>query len=169
MDVKFPIGQLNVPKNVTLDDIKTWTNDIDGYAIRLSEIVDGLSDEELEKTYREGAWTVRELVHHITDSQLVMFHRLKLALTSDAPNFPKFDQEELAKLPDSQMSIKPSLLMLAGINSRIVAIGEHLREDQLLRNFTLENEEENTVAKKMAKLAWHQNHHLAHIKIALNK
>lgn len=169
MDVKFPIGQLEVPETVTLDDLKAWLRDIEGYSVRLSEVVDGLSEEELEKRYRDDAWTVRELVHHITDSQIGMFHRLKLALTDDRPNVPRFNQDEFINLADSQMPIKPSLLILAGINARIVEIGEQLSEEQLLRTFTLENEKEISVATKFAKLAWHPNHHLAHIKIALDK
>ncbi len=169
MDVKFPIGQLEVPETVTLDDLKAWLRDIEGYSVRLSEVVDGLSEEELEKRYRDDAWTVRELVHHITDSQIGMFHRLKLALTDDRPNVPRFNQDEFINLADSQMPIKPSLLILAGINARIVEIGDQLSEEQLLRTFTLENEKEISVATKFAKLAWHPNHHLAHIKIALDK
>lgn len=169
MEVQFPIGKLDVPETVTLDDVKSWVNDIDSYTIRLREIVMGLSEEELEKRYRDDAWTVRQLVHHIADSQLTMFHRLKLALTDERPNVPRFNQDEWVNLSDSNMPVKPSVLMLEGINSRIVALGESLREDQLLRTFTLENDKDITVATKFAKLAWHQNHHLAHIKIALEK
>ena len=53
---------------------------------RLRETVDTLNDDELSKTYREGAWTVRQLVHHIADSQLNMYQRLKLALTDEKSN-----------------------------------------------------------------------------------
>ena len=98
-----------------------------------------------------------------------MFHRLKLALTDDRPNVPRFNQDEFINLADSNMPIKPSLLILAGLNARIVEIGDQLSEEQLLRTFTLENEKEISVATKFAKLAWHPNHHLAHIKIALDK
>lgn len=88
MDVKFPIGKLQVPEHVTLDNIQEWTNEINTYTIRLREVVDGLSETELKKTYREGSWNVRQLVHHIADSQLNMYQRLKLALTDDNPTVP---------------------------------------------------------------------------------
>ncbi|MFC3899912.1 YfiT family bacillithiol transferase [Aliicoccus persicus] len=169
MDVKFPIGQLELPEVVTVENLKSWLVDIEGYVVRLNEIVDGLSEEELEKRYRDDAWTVRELVHHIADSQIGMFHRLKLALTDDRPNVPRFNQDEFINLADSNMPIKPSLLILAGLNARIVEMGERISEEQLLRILTLENEKEISVATKFAKLAWHPNHHLAHIKIALDK
>lgn len=88
MDVKFPIGELTVPEKVSLEDIQKWLKKIDTYTIRLNEIVDSLSDEELSRTYRDDSWTVRELVHHIADSQLIMYQRLKLALTDENPTVP---------------------------------------------------------------------------------
>lgn len=86
MDEKFPIGQLIVPEHVTVAHVEAWMNEIKTYIVRLAFEVEGLSEGELQKTYREGSWTVRELVHHIADSQLVMYQRLKLALTDDQPN-----------------------------------------------------------------------------------
>lgn len=87
MDVRFPIGELSVPDKVTLEDIRKWTSDIALYTERLRNIVDYLDDNELAKTYREGSWNVRQLVHHIADSQLNMYQRLKLALTDNNPLF----------------------------------------------------------------------------------
>ena len=169
MDVQFPIGKLDVPETVTLDDIKEWTADIETYTTRLRGVVDGLDEADLEKKYRDDAWTVRQLVHHIADSQLTMFHRLKLALTDDNPSVPKFNQDEWAKLPDNKLPVEPSIKILEGINARIVEIGKDLREDHLTRVFTLQGGGEVSVATKMAKLSWHENHHLAHINIALEK
>ncbi len=60
MDVKYPIGKLQVPEKVTLENIQEWLKEIETYTIRLRETVDSLSDEELSKTYREGAWTVKQ-------------------------------------------------------------------------------------------------------------
>ena len=169
MDVKFPIGQLQVPDHVTLDNIQEWTNEINTYTIRLREVVDGLSETELKKTYREGSWNVRQLVHHTADSQLNMYQRLKLALTDDNPTVPPFDQDKWAIEPDTNLPVESSIKMLEGINTRIIAIGNNLTEDQLTRTFTLDGSGEVTVSTKMAKLSWHEEHHLAHINIALAK
>ena len=59
--------------------------------------------------------------------------------------------------------------MLEGINERIVTLGESLSEEQLNRDFIHQLNGQITVATKLAKLAWHEEHHLAHIKIALSK
>ena len=168
MDVKFPIGKLQVPENVTVEDIQEWLRDIETYTTHLRETVDFLSEEELSKTYREGSWNIRQLVHHIADSQLNMYQRLKLALTDENPTVPAFDQDKWGIQPDTQLPVESSIKMLEGINERIVSLGHSLTEEQLDRTFTHQENGEITVATKIAKLAWHEQHHLAHIKIALS-
>jgi len=169
MDVRHPIGELQVPENVTLENIQEWLKEIESYTVRLRETVDSLSEEELAKTYREGSWTVRQLVHHIADSQLNMYQRLKLALTDDNPTVPPFDEEKWAIQPDTELPTESSVKMLEGINERIVSLGNSLTEEQLGRVFTHQQNGQITVAAKIRKLAWHEEHHLAHIKIALSK
>lgn len=167
MDVKYPIGQLEVPTEVTRADVLGWLSDISTYTIRLRETVQGLSDEQLNKTYREGAWNIRQLVHHIADSQLNMYQRLKLALTDDNPHVPAFNKNAWAIQPDTTMSIESSLKMLEGINERIVELGKVISEEDYKRVFTHQLNGEISVGTKLKKLSWHEEHHLAHIKIAL--
>lgn len=169
MDVKFPIGELKVPEQVTLKDINESLEKIKDYTSRLRDTVDGLNDLELNKTYRDDSWNVRELVHHIADSQLNMYQRLKLALTDENPVVPSFEQDRWAVLPDTKLPVESSIKMLEGINERIITLGESLTENQLSRIFTLENDGVISVGTKMIKLSWHEEHHLAHIKIALTK
>jgi len=169
MDVKFPIGELQVPEKVTTEDIQEWLKQISTYTTRLRETVDSLSDDDLNKTYRDGSWTVRQLVHHIADSQLNMFQRLKMALTDDNPTVPNFDQDKWAVQPDTNLPVESSIKILEGINERIVSLANHITEEQLTRTFTHEINGKITVQAKLAKLSWHQEHHLAHIKIALSK
>ena len=169
MDVKFPIGELKVPARVTFENVQEWLKQIETYTVRLREAVDSLNSEELNKTYRQGAWTVRQLVHHIADSQLNMYQRLKLALTDDNPQIPGFNEEKWAIQPDTELPTESSIKMLEGINERIVALGERLTEEQLDRTFIHQENGKITVATKVAKLAWHEEHHLAHIKIALSQ
>lgn len=169
MDVKFPIGPLAVPEHVTTEHTQDWLGKIGSYTTRLREAVDGQSDAQLGKTYREGSWTVRQLVHHIADSQLTLYQRLKLALTEDNPAVLSFAEELWATLPDNELPVESSIRILEGLNERIVTVGQHLTESQLKRVFTHQTDGETSVASTLAKLAWHQEHHLAHIRIALEK
>lgn len=169
MDKKFPIGKLQVPQEVTEQDIHTWLTEIENYTTELRKTVDNLDDKHLNKTYREGSWNIRQLVHHIADSQLNMYQRLKLALTDDNPTVPNFDQDKWAVQPDTELPVESSIKLLEGINERIVALGKQLTNEELNRTFTHEINGEVTVATKMAKLSWHEAHHLAHIRIALSE
>ena len=72
----------------------------------IKETVGSLSDEELSRTYRHGSWTVHQLVHHIADSELNMYQRLKLALTDENPTAPAFDQEKWAIQPNKSFRRK---------------------------------------------------------------
>src|SRR5690625_3090968 len=135
MDVRFPIGKLQVPEEVTLEYVQEWLKKVETYTKRLRETVALLGEGELNKTYRDGSWNVRQLVHHIADSQLIMFQRLKLALTDDNPTVPNFDQDKWAVQPDTELPVESSLKILEGINERIVALGNSLTKEQLNRTF----------------------------------
>ncbi|KYG58448.1 YfiT family bacillithiol transferase [Planococcus maritimus] len=167
MDVKFPIGQLQVPDEVTAEEVNEWLREIGSYTTRLRELVDSLGDEDLNKTYRDGSWTVRQLVHHVADSQLALYERLKLALTEYQPTVSEFDQDKWAYLPDNRLPVESSIRMLEGLNERIVALGNYVTGAQLDRVFIHETDGEIRVAETLAKLSWHEEHHLAHIRIAL--
>ena len=153
MDVRYPIGKLQVPEKVTFENIQEWLKEIETYTIRLRETVDSLSDEELSRTYREGSWTVRQLVHHIADSQLNMYQRLKLALTDENPTVPAFDEEKWAIQPDTKLPVESSIKMLEGINERIVSLGHSLTEEQLERAFTHQNKRQNNSGNKSCKIS----------------
>ncbi|WP_323703757.1 YfiT family bacillithiol transferase [Mammaliicoccus sp. Dog046] len=170
MDVKFPIGKLETPEKVSLNHVQQWADEVANFSNRLRAVVDDLDSEALSKTYREGSWTVRQLVHHITDSQVNLYTRLKITLTDDSePKITGFIQDEWVKLPDSQLPIECSIRMLEGINERVVAICREVKEDQLGRIYMHPDDGATTLATTIAKLAWHEEHHLAHIKIALSK
>src|SRR5699024_12418911 len=100
------------------------------YTERLKNTVEDLNETELNKTYREGSWNVQQLVHHIADSQLNMYQRLKLALTDDAPIVPAFIQDNCATQPDTELPVESSLHILKGMNERIAALGSTLTEDR---------------------------------------
>ena len=145
MDVRFPIGELELPNQVSLADVKRWMSEVERYIDQLKNVVNGISEEELKKRYREGSWTVRQLVHHIADSQLQLFSRLKLALTEENPSAPEFDQNQWVDLADSKLPIEVSIQLLEGLNKRVVAIGENVTEEQLDRQVNLVGTGELTV------------------------
>ena len=168
MDVRFPIGEFEAPTNSTLIDVKQWMSEIEAYSDQLKETVHQLSDEQLERCYREGSWTVRQLVHHIADSQINLYERLKMALTEDDVTAFMFNQERWAELPDSKLPMQVSITILEGLNQRVVEMGNHVTEGELNRSIKLSDGSNVPVSELLAKLSWHERHHLEHIKIALS-
>src|SRR5699024_3793050 len=136
---------------------------------RLRDTVEGLNDLELNKTYRDDSWNVRELVHHIADSQLNMYQRLKLALTDENPVVPSFERDRWAVLPDTKLPVENSINKLEGINDIIITLGESRTENQLSCIIRLHNDGVISTGTKMINVSWHEEHHLAHNKIALTK
>ena len=85
----------------------------------VAEAVKGLKDDQLDTPYREGGWTVRQVVHHLADSHMNAFVRMKLMLTEDRPNLKPYNQEDWAKLVDSaKLPVESSVLILKGLHER---------------------------------------------------
>jgi uncharacterized damage-inducible protein DinB len=167
MDKRYPIGKFSSGETITAGEIKEWLTELKLLPMRLAELVNKLSEEDLEKNYREGSWTIRQVVHHLADSHLNAYIRLKLALTESNPAIKTYYEERWAELPDSKLPITSSIKMLEGLHERWVYLLETLTEEQLQRTFMHPDSGEVSVAKNIGIYAWHGNHHLAHIKIAL--
>ncbi len=130
---------------------------------RLRSAVSGLNDVQLDTPYRDGGWTVRQVVHHFADSHANSYIRFKLALTEDAPTIKPYDEAAWARLPDSRMSVAPSLDFVSGIHARLVALLQSMSEEDFQRGFNHPERGRMTLATNLALYAWHSRHHVAHI------
>src|SRR5918911_671482 len=90
---------------------------------QLKERVSGLTDEQLTTHYLAGEWTVAQNVHHLADSHMNSFVRLKLILTEDRPTLKPYDQDLWAELADSgTTALEESLSILEGLHRRWVRV-----------------------------------------------
>ena len=135
---------------------------------QLEKIVNGLSDKQLDTPYGEGKWTVRQVVHHLADSHINGFTRTKWALTEDNPAVKPYDQDDWAKLSDSEMSIDSSLLILKGLHQRWANLFENLTEEQWTRPiYHPEDSDYNNVEQILVAYAGHGEKHLGHIRLVI--
>ncbi len=126
--------------------------------------VENLSDVQLDTPYRDGGWTLRQVVHHVADSHLNAYARVKLALTEDAPTIKPYDEAAWAELPDSALPVEVSLTLLDSLHTRWVTLLEQLNEEQWERTFVHpESKQVYTLAQAAAEYEWHGQHHAAHI------
>src|SRR5262249_43830499 len=134
-DVRYPIGKHEPPAKITARDRKRWISDIAKCPARMKEAVKGMSEEQLDTPYREGGWTVRQVVHHVPDSHLNAYCRWKLALTEDVPTIKPYDEKAWAELSDAKLPIQVSLALLKSVHKRWVTVLKAMTPEQGARRF----------------------------------
>ena len=132
---------------------------------RMREAVAGLSDGQLDTPYREGGWTVRQVVHHVPDSHLNAYIRLKLALTENEPTIKPYDEALWAQLDDVHTTpVETSLTLLESLHARWVGLLRAMKDKDFRRTFRHpEHEGAPTLDWLVAMYEWHSRHHVAHI------
>ena len=125
--------------------------------------VDGLDSAQLNTPYREGGWTVRQLVHHIADSHMNAFMRVRLALTEDWPVIKPYDEQAWATLYDATAPVEWSLELVESLHARWVMLLQSLKDQQWIRGFKHPESGPMSVETATLMYAWHSRHHVAHI------
>lgn len=167
--LKFPIGQFIKPEEIEPQHITDWIRDITLFPVQLKELVEQLTSKQLHYKYRPDGWTIKQVVHHCADSHMNSFIRFKLTLTEETPTIKPYFEDKWAELPDTLSSpIEDSIKILEGLHSRWVT---------LLKSFTLhdwtkefihpEHGKKVSIGENIGIYAWHCNHHMAHIRLAL--
>ena len=162
-DLRYPIGRFARPVSSGpavraghIDLLRTLP-------ANLKSAVRGLTDSQLDTPYREGGWTVRQLVHHIADSHANAYVRCRLALTEEWPTIKPYDEAAWARLADSRLPIEPSLAIIDGLHERWVALLESLSDSDWNRGYNHPEMGRQELAAVLALYAWHSRHHTAHI------
>ena len=163
--LRYPIGKYIIPNPITKDQLSDWISILEHLPKRLADMVTPLSDDQLETPYRPEGWTVRQLVHHISDSHHHSYIRFKWGLTEDNPTIKPYFEKEWSKLFDAKTApIQMSLNHLSAVHAKLVYLLKGLSEEDLQRKFTHpDGNEETTLAENIGRYAWHGSHHFAHI------
>jgi uncharacterized damage-inducible protein DinB len=163
VDPRYPIGKFEKPETVTAEDRVGAIAVLAELPEQLRNAVEGLDSAQLNTPYREGGWTVRQLVHHIADSHMNAFIRMRLALTEDWPTIKPYDEQAWATLHDSTAPVEWSLELIESLHARWVMLLQSLSEEQWMRGYR--HPESGPTALDVAALlyAWHSRHHIAHI------
>ncbi len=162
-DPRYPVGQFTPPSPITPDDRRHAVLAIAELPEQMREAVRSLDDEQMNTPYREGGWTVRQVVHHVADSHMIAFDRLRRALTEDWPEVRGYDEKGFARLPDVLAPAEWSLEILESVHARWVMVLQSLTEEQWSRGF--KHSERGPMSLELATIlyAWHSRHHVAHI------
>jgi uncharacterized damage-inducible protein DinB len=165
MDPRYPIGKFQEPLEVTPQLRQQAMENIAEAPAQLRAAVGGLSPTQLDTPYREGGWTLRQVVHHVPDSHLNAYVRLRLALTEDQPTIKPYEENLWAQLPDAKTApIDISLALLDALHDRWMRLWRSLTADQFGRVFIHPGHGPRTVDWMLFLYAWHGRHHVAHIR-----
>ena len=163
-DPRYPIGKFYFEGPLSEDQKRACIRDIAQTPERLRAAVSGLSPEQLDTPYREGGWTVRQVVHHVPDSHMNAYVRWKLALTEDEPTIKPYAEDRWAELADTRSTpIEVSLTLLDSLHTRWVLLLRSLGPEDWKRNFRHPELGIVSLEKNLAIYAWHGKHHVAHV------
>jgi uncharacterized damage-inducible protein DinB len=163
-NLQYPIGRFLFDKDVTPEKRKLCIRDIVELPQKARHAVAGLSPAQLDTPYREGGWTVRQVVHHVADSHMNSFTRFKLALTESNPQIKPYDQDAWAATADSTgTDVALSLALLEGLHGRWAALLSAMSPEDFSRPFLHPENGPQALDRTLQLYAWHCRHHVAHI------
>jgi uncharacterized damage-inducible protein DinB len=164
-DLRYPIGKYQRPGELTADQRLEFIDAIAETPERLQSALKYLSADRLDTPYRPEGWTVRQVVHHLPDSHMNAYVRMKLALTEDEPTIKTYDEARWAELFDGKrLPISSSLDLLETLHKRWVLMLKSLAPEDWARKFRHpDHEKPMSIDDSLALYAWHGKHHVAHI------
>lgn len=162
--IRYPIGEFVWNPSEFPQRRKEWIRNVAELPRKLRAAVKGLKPRQLDTPYREGGWTVRQVVHHVADSHMQSVFRIKLALTEELPLVKPYDQDAFVALSDSlKAPIEPSLALLDNLHGRWALLFNALKPEQFQREFSHPEAGRISVARALSHYAWHGHQHTAHI------
>lgn len=163
-DLRYPIGPFVLSESIDRRQRRTSIDTIRDLPQELRTVTAGLEADQLNTQYRAGSWTVRQLVHHLADSHMNAYIRVRLALTEDRPIIKPYFEDRWAELPDAkEADTEVSLQLLEALHGRWTALWEIMTDEQFARTYRHPEMGEMRMDQVLALYAWHSRHHVAHI------
>lgn len=163
-DPRYPVGKFQKPDAYTPASRAAAIDEIATLPKNARAAVAGLSDAQLDTPYREGGWTIRQVIHHLADSHMNAYIRHRFTVTEDKPTVKPYDENVWASLPDAKSGpVDWSLSILEGVHARWATLLRSLRSEDFSRAFVHPEHGERILDWNVAMYAWHSRHHVAHI------
>ncbi|MDQ3046211.1 MAG: putative metal-dependent hydrolase [Bacteroidota bacterium] len=165
--LKYPIGKFEHGKIYSTEEDQKHISEIEAFPSQLLPLAHSLRSDQLEKSYRPGGWTAKQIIHHLADSHINAYIRTKLALTETSPTIKPYGQDLWANLPDGKnLNMEVSLSLTEGIHQRWSYLLRSLEEKDFQKKYIHpEYNREFKLSELLALYAWHGRQHLAHLNI----
>lgn len=163
-DLKYPIGRFSSREFHTPTEIQENIIRIQTLPDRLAEALKGMVPNQLDTPYREGGWTVRQVVHHLADSHMNAYIRTKWVLTEESPVIKAYFEKLWVETPECKADPTVSVNLLSALHTKWVILLKAIKKDQLKRDFVHPDTNKSIALHNLIGMyAWHGDHHLAHI------
>lgn len=163
-DPRYPLGKFASKESYTVAELNDSLERIQALPAKLQAALQGLSDSQLDTPYRDGGWTVRQVVHHLADSHLNAYVRVKWTLTEDTPIIKPYDEKAWATTPETAADPALSMGFLKALHVKWVLLLKSIPDSDLSRQFIHPATQRAVrLDQLMAMYAWHGDHHVAHI------
>jgi hypothetical protein len=167
--LRYPVGRM--PRSSAPLDAAERSQHLDvleRLPSRFRSLVSGLSDAQLDTPYRPGGWTIRQVVHHVADSHMNAYIRMKLAATEESPMVKTYEEKLWAELPEAkQAPVALSLALIEALHARWIAFLRALSPQTWRRAFQHPEWGTVTIDESITMYSWHCRHHAAHVEGAL--
>jgi hypothetical protein len=158
------VGPFVVDPVVTAEKRRRWIGEWSALPENMRRALAALPPNGLDTPYREGGWTARQVVHHVADSHLNAYTRIKLALTEANPTLKTYEEQLWAELVDGKTADPSvSLGILDGVHRRLTLVLESLTPEQFARPAVHPSNGPMNVDSLLQMYAWHSRHHVAHV------
>ena len=162
--LRYPIGKFSAKESYTEEELKIIIDRIEVLPEKIVSAVKPLSVTQLDTPYREGGWTVRQVLHHLSDSHLNAYVRFKWTLTEETPTIKAYDEKLWAETPETKSDPALSLNLLKALHAKWVSLLQVLPKEDLKKQFLHPQTNKHVrIDNLMGMYAWHGEHHLAHI------
>jgi len=163
-DLRYPIGKY-MPQPYSDELKQEWLANIKFLPNAIENAVQNLDEQQLQAPYREGGWTIHQLVHHVADSHMNAYLRFKQGYVEDNPTIKPYDEKIWANLTDvKNLPINISITLLFALHQRWYEFLSHFTEKDWQRTlFHPEHQKQFTLWHFLGMYAWHCRHHVAHI------
>lgn len=163
-DLRYPIGAAKRAESFTPQERREALEGLRQLPETLRSVVADFSDGQLDTPYRPGGWTVRQLVHHVADSHMNAYNRVRLALTEDSPRIFAYQENRWAELEDARTApVSISLDLLQALHARWVRLFSSLEEADWKRSYLHPENGPQSVEQALIIYEWHGRHHTAHV------
>jgi len=168
-NLRYPIGRFTKPEVLNIEMYNTWIQEIEMLPGKMKYLCSNLDEDQLKKQYRTDSWTIAEVVHHVADSHMNSLVRYKWTLTEDTPIIKAYDQMAWSGLDDYKASVDVSLTLIEALHRRWIILLKSLKESDFDKSYVHpETNKHVSLGVNTALYAWHGNHHVKHIEIALD-